>query len=161
MTDTVVFDHAVDGDQSSVTLSASGAKRIILFFRDIQFASSDRIGIYVSEDGGSTKENGASEYEGRTLNITEGGGVGASAGYTFSAVVIDSATTGVHDGVVDIEGLASSTVRTSFRSEASDGVTVHERYNNRATAVAENALVIETIGATNMTAGQIVARVET
>lgn len=156
ITESVLYDHAVDGDQNEVVLSATGAKRIELFFRDITYASSDRIGLWSSEDGGSTKETSADEYEG--ILITNSGG---SAGFTFPSVVLDNATTGTHRGYVEVLGLASAIVRTAFLSLASDGGTTHDRYNVRKTAAVENALIIGTVGGALIKSGQIVARVET
>lgn len=154
--DRLVYDHAVDGDQTSIVVTGLDTQRCILFIRDVTFASSDRLGIYVSGDDGVTKEESAAEYEGMTVLVQSGLNDPA---FTFSCVNFCAArASDPHDAIVKIDGMGSQAARTLFSTRGSNGAEAQIRHYSRATARVENALVIESLGGNPMKSGQIVVR---
>lgn len=160
ITDILVYDFAVHGAANNWAIDCTDALEVDIWIRDLTFGSSDRIGVCVSDDGGATKENATGEYEALSMNYTPSTNTMAgNVGFTFTSFVLDDAGTAVHDAHIKVTGVASSTLRTQFRSQATDNLRVHHRRGNRVSAAAENALILFSLASVNASGGQIMARV--
>lgn len=152
-----VYDFAIDGALNQVIIiDVNEDEDVFIEAKGITFAAGDRFELNMSSDGGATPINGAGTYDLNFVQNNSGSNVISSTSVTTVAAGPATATATSLDNVfMEVRGASASAFPTYITSAYNDGSISYKREVHRATAIAENAIILKTANGNNMTAGQI------